>query len=239
MRYVSRKYNRILLKLSGGVLGGDGSSNLDVGKLEYYTAEITRLPAEGLSVGIVIGGGNYFRGRSASDWGLKQVTTDYMGMLGTVMNGMALAEYIENAGHKVSIQSAFPIKGVIPAYDVKGAAAALDAGEVVIFTGGTGHPYFSTDTTAALRACEIGADVLLKASDVDGVYDRDPDGNPDAKLFERISYTEVLEKGLKAMDAASTALCMENNIPIIVFNMNRPGSLSRAALGEEIGTLVG
>lgn len=236
---MSPKYKRVLLKLSGGVLGGDGSSNLDVEKLKYYAAEITRLPAEGLSVGIVIGGGNYFRGRSAGDWGLKQVTTDYMGMLGTVMNGMALAEYIENAGYGVLIQSAFPIKGAVPGYDVKRAATALDDGVIVVFTGGTGHPYFSTDTTAALRACEIGADVLLKASDVDGVYDKDPDGNPDAKLYKRISYTEVLEKGLKAMDAASTALCMENNIPIIVFNMNYPGNLNRAALGEEIGTLVG
>ncbi len=220
-------------------MAGDGASNLDVGKLEYYTSEITRLPAEGISVGIVIGGGNYFRGRSARDWGLKQVTTDYMGMLGTVMNGLALTEYIENAGYKATIQSAFPIKGVVPAYDVKSAADTLNDGGVVIFTGGTGHPYFSTDTTAALRACEIGADALLKATDVDGVYDKDPDGNPDAELYERISYTEVLEKGLKAMDASSTALCMENNIPIIVFNMNRPGNLSRAALGEQIGTLVG
>jgi len=221
------------------VLAGDGTSNLDIGKLEYYTTEITRLRDEDISVSIVIGGGNYFRGRSSGDWGLKQITTDYMGMLGTVMNGMALAEYIENTGYDVLIQSAFPIKGVVPAYYIKQTAAALDNGVFVIFAGGTGHPYFSTDTTAALRACEINADALLKATDVDGVYDKDPDGNPDAKLYKNIDYSEVLEKGLKVMDAAAIALCMENQIPIMVFNMNRPGYLKRAALGDEIGTLVG
>ncbi|MCP4230899.1 MAG: UMP kinase [bacterium] len=233
------RYNRVLLKLSGGLLSGDGSSALKADALAYFAEEIGQLTEKDVSAGIVIGGGNYFRGRSAGEWGLEQTTTDYMGMLGTVMNGLALAEYLRNDGRDVLLQSAITIEGIVPVYDQKLTVEALDAGEIVIFVGGTGHPYFSTDTTAALRACEIGADVLLKATDVDGVYDTDPDDDPDAKLFTKISYHEALERGLGVMDATATALCMENDIPVVVFNFNEPGNLFRVLKGNEIGTYMG
>jgi uridylate kinase len=233
------RYNRVLLKLSGGLLAGDGGSPLDVNSLVYFTEEIARVIREGVSVGIVIGGGNYFRGRSAENWGLEQTTTDYMGMMGTVMNGLALAEYLRNAGHGVLLQSAFSVKGIVPAYSHRATAEALKAGETVVFVGGTGHPYFSTDTTAALRACEIGAELLLKGTDVDGVYDSDPDDNPDAKLYDRISYREALQKGLGVIDSAATALCMKNEIPVVVFDFAQPGNLAKALKGNGIGTYMG
>jgi uridylate kinase len=233
------KYSRILLKLSGGALSGDDKRALDPAVLKYTVEEILAIVDNGIQVAVVTGGGNHFRGRDAASWGLGRVTTDYMGMLGTVMNGLALVDSINAHGGKAVLQSAVAIPEIAPQYSREKTQRAFKKSAVVIFVGGTGRPFFSTDTTAALRACEIGADILFKATDVDGVYDKNPDGAPDAKLFESISYAEVLRRGLKVLDSTATALCMDNKIPILVFNMCCSGNLSRAARGEKVGTLVG
>lgn len=235
---MSVRYKRALLKLSGGALTGGRDVSLDPDTLEYIADEILGAVAEGLDLGVVIGGGNHFRGRQAGEWKLDRVTVDYMGMLGTAMNGLALADALVKKGAAPSVMSSFPMGEICAPYDRRRALKHIEK-SVVIFIGGTGRPFFTTDTTAALRACEIGAEVLLKATDVDGIFDADPDGNPDAKLIPEISYVDVVKCNLPVMDATAAAMCMQNQLPLIIYNGTVPGNLYKIVNGERIGTLVG
>ncbi|UCE26849.1 MAG: UMP kinase [Candidatus Coatesbacteria bacterium] len=235
---MSVRYKRALLKLSGGALTGGRDVSLDPDTLEYIADEILGAVAEGLDLGVVIGGGNHFRGRQAGEWKLDRVTVDYMGMLGTAMNGLALADALVKKGAAPFVMSSFPMGEICAPYDRRRALKHIEK-SVVIFIGGTGRPFFTTDTTAALRACEIGAEVLLKATDVDGIFDADPDGNPDAKLIPEISYVDVVKCNLPVMDATAAAMCMQNQLPLIIYNGTVPGNLYKIVNGERIGTLVG
>lgn len=232
------KYKRILLKLSGEALMGNLQYGIDNDRLKEYAIEIRKIVDEGCEVAIVIGGGNIFRGLSAAAKGMDRVQGDYMGMLATVINGMALQGALEDIGIKTRLQSAIEMNKVAEPFIKRKATRHLEKGRVVIFGAGTGNPYFTTDTAATLRAIEINADVILKGTRVDGIYDSDPEKNAEAVKFNSLSFEEVFQKGLKVMDMTAFTLSKENNLPIIVFDMNKEGNLLKVVKGEEIGTLV-
>ncbi|HEX3074441.1 MAG TPA: UMP kinase [Ignavibacteriales bacterium] len=232
------KYKRLLLKLSGESLMGDKGHGIDPKVLDFFAKEIKKVHDIGVQVGIVIGGGNIFRGLNAGDQGIDRVTGDQMGMLATMINSLALQNACEKNEMYTRLMSAIHMEEIAEPYIRRRAIRHLEKGRVVILGAGTGHPYFSTDTAAALRAIEIESDVILKGTRVDGVYDSDPEKNPDAFRFEKISYIDVLKNNLRVMDLTSISLCRENSLPIIVFNMNKPDNLLRLVLGEEVGTIV-
>jgi len=232
------RFKRILLKLSGEALMGEGKYGISPKTLEQIAQEVRDIVKLGVEVGIVIGGGNIFRGVSASTEGMDRASADYMGMLATVINALALRSTLTKIGVEARVQTAIEMKNVAEPFILGRAIRHLELGRVVIFAAGTGNPYFSTDTTAALRASEIGADVILKATKVDGVYDRDPNTDPNARLYEHITFTEALAKRLQIMDSTAFSLCMDNKIPILVFDMNKPSNIRDAVLGRKVGTLV-
>ena len=238
---VAAKYKRVVLKLSGEALAGGKGYGIDPETVDSIAREIKATKAAtNLEIAIVVGGGNIWRGLAGSAKGMDRATADYMGMLATVMNALALQDALENCGVDTRVQSAIDMRQVAEPYIRRRAIRHLEKGRVVIFASGTGNPYFSTDTTAALRAAEIEADVILMAKrNADGVYDSDPRTNPDAKKFEALEYIEVLQRGLGVMDSTATSLCMDNKIPIIVFSIDEPGNILKAALGQTIGTVVG
>lgn len=232
------KYKRVLLKLSGEALCQDTGFGIDTQILSNIADELKEISEMGIELAIVIGGGNIFRGLSASAKGMDRATADYMGMLATVLNAMALQDALESKGVFTRIQSALQMQQITEPYIRRRATRHLEKGRVVIFAAGTGNPFFTTDTAAALRAVEIDAQAIFKATRVDGVYDKDPLKHKDAKKFDKLTYIEVLQKGLKVMDSTSTSLCMDNKMPIIVFNMTKKGNIKRAMVGEKIGTVV-
>jgi uridylate kinase len=233
------KYRRILLKLSWEARAGEQGYGIDPAVLERIAEEVRTVLSLGVGVAIVIGGGNIFRGLQASASGMDRASADYMGMLATVINGLALQNTLEKAGLMTRCQSAIDMPAVAEPYIRRRAIRHLEKGRVVIFAAGTGNPFFTTDTAAALRAVEIGAEVILKATKVDGVYSADPLRDPSATRFDHLSYIEVLNRGLRVMDTTAISLCMENKLPIVVFNLNRPGNLHRVVTGERgIGSLV-
>ena len=233
------KYKRILLKLSGESLMGDKGSGIDPKMLEYFANEIKKIFDLKVQIGIVIGGGNIYRGLNASDQGIDRVTGDQMGMLATVINSLALQNALEKAGMYTRLMSSIHMNEIAEPYIRRRAIRHLEKGRVVIFGAGTGHPYFSTDTAASLRAVEIGADAIIKGTRVDGIYDSDPEKNKDAEKYSEISYSDVLNKNLRVMDLTAISLCKENDLPIIVFNMNKENNLLKIVCGDEIGTTVG
>ena len=234
------KYNRVVLKLSGEALAGNKGYGIDPIVVDAIAKEIKEIKANNLDVAIVVGGGNIWRGLAGSAKGMDRATADYMGMLATVMNALALQDPLEHCGVDSRVQSAINMQQVAEPYIRRRAIRHMEKGRVVIFAAGTGNPYFSTDTTAALRAAEIEADVILMAKkSTDGVYDSDPRHNPDAKKFKELEYIEVLQRGLGVMDSTATSLCMDNQIPIVVFSIDEPGNILKAALGKDIGTIVG
>ena len=232
------RYARILLKLSGEALLGDRTYGVDPEFCAFIARQVSTVHASGIEVGIVVGGGNIFRGLAASARGMDRATGDYIGMLATVMNGLALQDAIERAGIPVRVMSAIAMNEIAEPYIRRRAVRHLEKGRVVIFVAGTGNPYFTTDTAAALRAVEIGASVLLKATKVDGVYDADPMTVPTARRYERLEYADLLRDQLRVMDAAAVSLCMENDLPIVVFDLNQPDNIARVARGEAVGTLI-
>jgi uridylate kinase len=232
------KYSRILLKLSGEALGSPGGLSISPEAVQSMAAQIREVRDLGVQVVLVVGGGNIFRGLSGSKRGIERATGDYMGMLATIINALALQDALEKLGVPTRVQSAISMAQVAEPFIRRRAVRHLEKGRVVIFGGGTGNPYFSTDTTAALRANEIGAEVVLKATKVDGIYDSDPKENPKAKRFSHIGYTEALQRQLKVMDSTAFSLCMDNKMPIIVFDFSRPHNLKRVVMGEAVGTLV-
>lgn len=231
------KYKRVIIKISGEALAQANGSGIDAQKLDFVCRQIVSVRDLGVDVGIVIGGGNFWRGRQA-DEKMNRSTADYMGMLATVMNALALQDKLEQQGVPVRVQTALTITKVAEPYILRKAIRHFEKGRIVIFACGTGNPYFSTDTGAALRACDIGADALLCAKNVDGVYDSDPKTNPDAKKFDRISYMDVIARGLKAMDTTAITMCMDNDIPVIAFALMQEGSMGRAVCGENVGTII-
>ena len=231
------KYKRVLLKISGEALAGEKKVGLDDDMLNQVAAQVKGLREIGVEVAVVVGGGNFWRGRTSK--AMDRATADYMGMLATVINSLALQDALEAAGLETRVMTAIEMREVAEPYIKRRAIRHLEKGRVVIFGAGTGNPYFSTDTTAALRAAEMGVDVILMAKKVDGVYSDDPKKNPDAKKFDTLKYIDVLNQGLKVMDSTAISLCMDNNIPLIVFDMMTPGNMKRAAMGETIGTYVG
>ena len=232
------KYKRILLKLSGETLGGADGMGIHPEQAEIVAKIISVVRQQNVDVAIVIGAGNLWRGRIGIQRGMDRATADYMGMLATVMNALALMDAMERMGMYIRVQSAMEMRSVAEPYIRRRAIRHLEKGRVVIFGGGTGNPYFSTDTAAALRAMEIGADVLIKATKVDGVYDSDPVRNPNAVRFEHLTYMETMNKRLEVMDSTAISLCMDNNLPILVLNMWQPDALLKAIYGEAVGTLV-
>lgn len=235
---MSLKYKRILLKLSGESLCGDKEYGIAPEKAQYQAAEIKDIVDLGVQVGIVIGGGNIFRGLSASTEGWDRVSADYMGMLATVINSLALQNTLEDLGVITRIQTAIEMREIAEPFIRRRAVRHLEKDRVVIFAAGTGNPYFTTDTAASLRAVEIEADVLIKGTKVDGVYSADPLQDPDAERYEKMSYLDILKQGIKVMDATAVSLCMDNNLPILVYNLTKPGYLKRIVQGEQLGTLV-
>src|SRR5665213_2938219 len=232
------KFKRILLKLSGESLMGDKNFGLDSDVLSQYAQDIKLITELGVQVAIVIGGGNIYRGMNEAETGIERAQGDYMGMLATVINGMALQSGLERVGVYTRLQSAIKMEQIAEPYIRRRAIRHLEKGRVVIFGAGTGNPYFTTDTTAALRAVEIGADAILKATKVDGIYTADPKKDPTATRFTQLDYLEVLQRGLEVMDNTALTLCMDNGLPIVVFDMNVPGNIRRVVEGESIGTLV-
>jgi uridylate kinase len=232
------KYKRILLKLSGEALGGPSGLNISAPAVVSMAEQIREVRELGVQVVVVVGGGNIFRGLSGSKRGIERATGDYMGMLATVINALALQDALEKLGVPTRVQSAISMAQVAEPFIRRRAVRHMEKGRVVIFGGGTGNPYFSTDTTAALRANEIGAEVVLKATKVDGIYDSDPKENPKAKRYSTITYTEALQRQLKVMDSTAFSLCMDNKKPIVVFDLFRPHNLRRVIMGERVGTLV-
>lgn len=230
------KYNRVMLKLSGEALAGESGFGLDFNVAKRIALEIKQLVDQGIEVGAVVGGGNIWRGRSGE--GMDRTTADYMGMMATCINALALQDSLEQVGVDTRVQTAIEMKEIAEPFIRRRAMRHLEKGRVVIFAAGTGNPYFSTDTTAALRAAEIEADVILLAKKVDGVYDKDPHKYEDAKKYDKLSYIQVLEQGLQVMDSTATSLCMDNNIPILVFGLDDGGNIQKAISGEKIGTLV-
>lgn len=231
-------YDRVLLKLSGEALAGDQGYGIDPKVVDDLAEEIAEIVKDGVQLAVVVGGGNIFRGLAGSAEGMDRAQADYIGMLATVMNALALQDAFERHGIFSRVQSAINMQEVSEPYIRRRAIRHLEKGRVVILAAGTGNPYFTTDTTAALRACELDVDCLMKATKVDGVYDCDPAKNPDAKRFDKISYMEVLNKGLNVMDATATSLCMDNDVPMIVFDLTKQGNIQRALRGEDVGTTI-
>ncbi len=235
----ARSFNRVILKLSGEALREPGSQdNISPEIVERIAKEIQAASATGVEIGVVVGGGNFWRGASASARGMDRPTADYVGMLATVMNALALQSALEAENVQCIVQSAIEMRNVAEPYIRRKATRHLEEGSVVIFAAGTGSPFFSTDTTSALRASEMGADAIMKATMVDGVYDSDPKKNPDAVRYETVTFQECLSQNLKVMDSTAFTLCMDNDIPIIVFDIGGEGNITRALAGEDIGTIV-
>jgi uridylate kinase len=232
------RYKRILLKLSGEALLGDRSYGVDPAFCAFIASQVAEVHRFGVQVGIVVGGGNIFRGLAAAASGMDRATGDYIGMLATVMNGLALQDALERAGVPTRVMSAIAMNEVAEPYIRRRAVRHLEKGRVAIFVAGTGNPYFTTDTAAALRAVEIGAEVLLKATKVDGVYDADPVTHPNARRYSELEYADLLRDQLKVLDAAAVSLCMENDLPIVVFDLNQPDNITRVAAGEPVGTRI-
>jgi uridylate kinase len=231
-------YQRILLKLSGEALLGERAYGVDPDFCNFIAAQVAEVHRLGVQVGIVVGGGNIFRGLAASARGMDRATGDYIGMLATVMNGLALQDALERAGVPTRVMTAIAMNEVAEPYIRRRAVRHLEKGRVAIFVAGTGNPYFTTDTAAALRAVEIGAEVLLKATKVDGVYEADPLTNPDARRYAELDYADLLRDQLKVLDAAAVSLCLENDLPIVVFDLNKPANIPRVAAGEPVGTRI-
>ena len=237
---VTKKFNRVVLKLSGEALAGKKGYGIDPLVVEDIAEQIQEVLESGLDVAVVNGGGNIWRGLSGSSKGMDRATADYMGMLATIINSLALQDALENRGVATRVQTAIEMRQIAEPYIRRRAIRHLEKNRVVIFAGGTGNPYFSTDTTAALRAAEIEADaILMGKKGVDGVYDSDPAKNPNAKKYDKLDYIEVIQKNLGVMDSTAISLCMDNKIPIVVFNIDTKGNILKAALGEKIGTIVG
>ena len=232
------KYRRILLKLSGEALMGEGSYGIESAMIAYLAEEIKRIHRQSVQIGLVIGAGNIFRGVAGAARGMDRGAADNMGMLATVINSLALQDGLEQVGVPARTMSAIAMPGVCESFDRRRAIEHLQTGRVVIFAAGTGNPYFTTDTAGVLRALEIGADVLFKATKVDGVYDRDPEKDPSAVRFERLDYTRVLQDRLGVMDAAGISLARDNELPILVFNLKKPGNIEQAVSGQPVGTLI-
>ncbi len=232
------RYRRILLKLSGEALLGDRQYGVDPAFCTFIARQVADVHRLGVEIGIVVGGGNIFRGLAAAAKGMDRATGDYIGMLATVMNALALQDALERVGVQTRVMSALGMNEVAEPYIRRRAVRHLEKGRVVILAAGTGNPYFTTDTAAALRAVEIGAEIILKATKVDGVYDADPLTNPDARRYDRLVYADLLRDRLKVIDATAVSLCMENDLPIVVFDLNHPDNIRRVALGEPVGTLI-
>lgn len=232
------KYSRILLKLSGEALGGKQGSGINTGTIQQIAKDIAAAYHQNVQMGIVIGGGNIFRGVAASAEGMDRASSDYMGMLATCINALALQDALEKENIPTRVQTAIEMAEIAEPYIRRRAMRHLEKSRVVIFGAGTGNPYFTTDTAAALRAMEINAEILMKATKVDGIYDQDPAKNPNAKKFDKISYIDVLNKDLKVMDLTAVSLCMDNKLPILSFDLTQPGNILRAVMGENIGTIV-
>ncbi len=239
MTGVELRYKRIILKISGEVLAGERQYGIDPATVARFVEEIREIHELGCEIALVIGGGNILRGAEASDHGIDRASADYMGMLATVINSIAFQDALEKIGVSTRVMSAIEMRQVAELYIRRRAVRHLEKGRVVIFAGGTGNPYFTTDTTASLRAMEVGAEVILKATKVGGVYDTDPLKNHEAKLFRELTHMEVLSKELKVMDATAISLCMDNKLPIIVFNVMERGNIRKVVSGQPIGTLVG
>ena len=233
-----KRYQRVLIKLSGEALQGKAGYGIDPGVLESLSLEIKRIRAEGVDVAVVIGGGNIFRGVAGATAGMDRASADHMGMLATVINAVALQDALEQRDVPTRVQTALDIREVAEPYIRRRAIRHLEKGRVVIFAAGIGNPYFTTDTAAALRAMECHVDVILKGTQVDGVYSADPKIDPDAERYDKLSYIEVISKELRVMDMTAISLCRDNDMPILIFNLHEPGNLYRAAMGEQIGTLV-
>ncbi|TQN30756.1 uridylate kinase [Haloactinospora alba] len=231
-------WGRVVLKLSGEAFSGSEDLGIDPGTVEYVAEAVASAVAEGMEVAVIIGGGNMFRGAALHKGGMERGRADYMGMLGTVINCLALQDFLERLGVETRVQTSIHMSQVAEAYIPRRAVRHLEKGRVVIFGAGLGAPFFSTDTTAAQRALEIGARAVLKGTQVDGVYDSDPRKNPDAVRFDRLNYNDVLTRGLKVMDATAVSLCMDNGMPIVVFDLMQEGNIVRAIRGEKIGTMV-
>jgi len=232
-------YQRLVLKLSGEVLAGDKGFGIDPAKANNLAKEIKSIHDMGISIGLIIGAGNIFRGIQAASKGMQRVTGDYLGMLATIMNAVCVQDALENLGSVTRTLSAITVAQIAEPYIRRRALRHMEKGRIVVVAGGTGNPYFTTDTAAALRATELGAEVLIKGTKVDGVYDKDPLLHSDAKLYEKVSFKEVIQKELRVMDMTAISLCKENSLPIRVFNINKSGELKKLVLGEPIGTLVG
>jgi uridylate kinase len=232
------RYKRILLKLSGEALLGDRQYGVDPSFCAFIARQVAAVSSLGVEVGIVVGGGNIFRGLAAAATGMDRATADYIGMLATVMNGLALQDALERAGVQTRVMTAIAMHEVAEPYIRRRAVRHLEKGRVTLFVAGTGNPYFTTDTAAALRAVEINAEVLLKATKVDGVYDADPMKDPTARRYSRLEYSDILRDQLKVLDATAVSLCMENDLPIVVFDLNQPDNIRRVAMGEPVGTLI-
>jgi uridylate kinase len=234
----SLRYRRILLKISGEALAGDAGFGIDAKAVAAFAREIKEVHALGCELALVVGGGNFLRGLSGSSFGVDRATGDYMGMLATVINSLALQSALEALSVSTRVLSAIEIREVAEPYIRRRATRHIEKGRIVIFAAGTGNPYFSTDTAASLRAMEIGAEVILKATKVDGVYSADPKTHPDAVRYTELTYIDVLNRGLKVMDSTAISLCMDNGLPIIVFNLLQPGNIHKAVCGDSIGTIV-
>ncbi|MCT3395519.1 UMP kinase [Lentilactobacillus hilgardii] len=233
------KYNRIILKLSGEALAGDRGFGINPPVIKDVAKEIKDIFEIGVQIGIVVGGGNMWRGEAGAEMGMERAQADYIGMLGTTMNGLALQDNLESLDVPTRVQTSIEMRQIAEPYIRRKAVRHLEKGRVVIFAGGTGNPYFSTDTTAALRAAEIGADAILMAKNgVDGIYTADPRTHKDAKKYETLTYMDILEKGLKVMDSTASSLSMDNHIPLVVFNLNKPGNIRKVVSGDSIGTTV-
>jgi uridylate kinase len=232
------KYQRVLLKISGEVLAGDQGYGIDPKVIDAVSGEIKDIYDLGVEVAVVIGGGNIFRGLAASADGMERSSADYMGMLATILNALALQNALERKGVFTRVQSAIEMRQLAESYIRRRAIRHLEKKRVVIFAGGTGNPYFSTDTAAALRAMEIGAQVILKGTKVDGIYDADPMKHPKAKRYDELTYFQVIEKDLRVMDSTAVTLCMDHNLPLIVFNLKEPGNIKRIIVGQRLGTIV-
>jgi uridylate kinase len=239
MSMTAPRYKRILLKLSGEALMGTEAYGISPAVLETIAGQVAEVHSLGVQIALVVGGGNIFRGLAASAQGMDRASADYMGMLATVMNGIALQDALEANGITTRVQSAIEMRQLAEPYIRRRAERHLEKGRVVIFAAGTGNPYFTTDTAASLRAMEIHAEILLKATKVDGVYDKDPKEHPDATLYKHLTYLDVLQRSLAVMDSTAISLCRDNRLPICVFNMNVPGNIRRTVMGDGIGTFVG
>ncbi len=236
---MAARWRRVLLKLSGEILAGRGGHGIDERRIGQLADEVKEVHDLGIEMGLVLGGGNIFRGLAASARGMDRVGADYMGMLATVINSLALQHYLEKRECYTRVMSAIEMARVCEPYIRRRAIRHLEKGRIVILAAGTGNPYFTTDTAASLRAIEVGAEVILKATRVDGVFSGDPEKDPSATFFPRISYLDILNRGLKVMDATAISLCMDNRLPLVVFNVSEPGNLKRVVMGENVGTWVG